>query len=332
MWQQRVQSASVRTIQSSCGLVVSTWQFRRKFAMMLVDSFEMVIRNTSIARISAAQTLLLAAVIGVVLAGAVAWWATHAQPGHAFDWNAFFLAFAIGLFAQLVDGALGMAYGITANTMLLASGLSPVAATSTVHVAEAFTTAASGLSHWRLGNIDKRIFNRIVIPGVIGGVAGVLLITSIDGKILRPWISGYLLLIGLFIIYRAFFEVRWSGLQGKRLIPLAFTGGFADSVGGGGWGPVVTTTLLASGHEPRTTVGSVNAAEFFVTLASGFSFALLVGIQTWESVAGLIIGGLVMAPFAARLTSRIDRKLMLVFVGLLISGLSLWTVLRALGF
>jgi uncharacterized protein len=298
---------------------------------MFADGRGMAVRSTSIARISAAHTRLLAAVIGLALAVSIGWWAMHGQPGHSFDWDAFLLAFAIGLLAQLVDGALGMAYGITANTMLLATGLSPVAATSTVHVAEAFTTAASGLSHWRLGNIDKRIFNKIVIPGVIGGVAGVLLITSIDGRILRPWISGYLLLVGLFIIYRAFFEVRWSGLKGKRMIPLAFGGGFADSVGGGGWGPVVTTTLLASGHEPRTAVGSVNAAEFFVTLASGFSFAILVGIQTWESVAGLILGGLMMAPFAAMLTSRVNRKHMLVLVGLLISSLSLWTVLRAIG-
>jgi uncharacterized protein len=300
--------------------------------MMLVKASPMSGHDTSIARISAAHTRLLAAAIGLVFAFFAGWWAMHAQASQTFDTNAFLYALAIGLAAQLVDGALGMAYGVTANTMLLATGLSPVAATSTVHVAEAFTTAASGLSHWRLGNIDKRIFNRIVVPGVIGGVVGVLLITSIDGRVLRPWISAYLLLIGLFIIYRAFFEVRWTGLFGNRLIPLAFSGGFADSVGGGGWGPVVTTTLLASGHEPRTTVGSVNAAEFFVTLASGFSFALLVGIQTWESVAGLILGGLIMAPFAARLTSRINRKLALVLVGLLISGLSLWTIARAVGF
>jgi uncharacterized protein len=150
--------------------------------------------------------------------------------------------------------------------------------------------------------------------------------------VLRPWISGYLLLIGLFIIYRAFFEVKLKSLFGKGLIPVAFTGGFADSVGGGGWGPVVTTTLLATGHEPKTTIGSVNAAEFFVTLASGFSFALLVGIQTWESVAGLILGGVIVAPFAAGLTSSINRKLLMVLVGLLISGLSFWTIARALGF
>jgi uncharacterized protein len=300
--------------------------------MIVVKTSPMPSQEPFIAQISAANSRLLALAIGVIFLIFIAWWATHTQPFHRFDTSAFFTALAVGMFAQLVDGALGMAYGVTANSMLLATGLSPVAATSTVHVAEAFTTAASGLSHWRLGNIDTRIFKRIVIPGIVGGIVGVLVVTSIDGKVLRPWISGYLLLIGLFIIYRAFFEIRLKSLFGKGLIPVAFTGGFADSVGGGGWGPVVTTTLLATGHEPKTTIGSVNAAEFFVTLASGFSFALLIGIQTWESVAGLILGGVIVAPFAARLTSRIDRKLLMVLVGLLISGLSFWTVARALGF
>jgi uncharacterized protein len=300
--------------------------------MMVVKASPMSSQDPFIAQISAAHSRILAVTIGVTFLAFVAWWATHAKPFHSFDTSAFFTALAVGVLAQLVDGALGMAYGVTANSMLLATGLSPVAATSTVHVAEAFTTAASGLSHCKLGNIDKRIFKRIVIPGIVGGIVGVLVITSIDGKVLRPWISGYLLLIGLFIIYRAFFEVRLKSLFGKGLVPVAFTGGFADSVGGGGWGPVVTTTLLATGHEPKTTIGSVNAAEFFVTLASGFSFALLIGIQTWESVAGLILGGVIMAPFAARLTSRINRKLLMVLVGLLISGLSLWTIARALGF
>jgi uncharacterized protein len=285
-----------------------------------------------IAQISTAHCRMLAAAIGLIFLAFVIWWAIHAQSLQRFDTNAFLIAAAVGMFAQLVDGALGMAYGVTANTMLLATGLSPVAAISTVHVAEAFTTAASGLSHWKRGNIDTRIFKRIVIPGIVGGIVGVFVVTSIDGKVLRPWISGYLLLIGLFIIYRAFVEVRLNILFGKGLIPVAFTGGFADSVGGGGWGPVVTTTLLATGHEPKTTIGSVNAAEFFVTLASGFSFALLIGIQTWESVAGLILGGIIVAPFAAGLTSRINRKLLLVLVGTLIAGLSLWTITRALGF
>lgn len=290
-----------------------------------------VLDDTHTARLSAP----LARALGIAIAAAtvlfIALWAWRSATLATFDTAHFLMSFGVGLVAQLVDGALGMAYGVTANTLLLATGLSPAAATATVHVAEAFTTAGSGLAHWRLGNIDKRVFSRIVGPGVIGGVAGVLLIASVDGKLIRPWISGYLLIMGLYIIYRAFRAIKAFDLTGPRLIPVALAGGFVDSVGGGGWGPVVTSTLLGAGHEPRTTIGSVNAAEFFVTLASGFSFALLIGIQTWESVAGLILGGLLVAPFAAGLTRRLPKRGLMVAVGLLIAGLSLWTILRALG-
>lgn len=290
------------------------------------------LEEPQIARISERQAKLLGFGLAAVTLAFISLWVLRSASVAAFNIEMFAQAFAVGLVAQLVDGALGMAYGVTANSLLLATGLAPAAATATVHVAEAFTTAGSGLAHWRLGNVDKRIFGRIVIPGVIGGIGGVLLISSVDGKMIRPWIAAYLLAMGLYIIYRAFRAVRTFNLTGKRLVPIAAFGGFADSVGGGGWGPVVTTTLLGAGHEPRTTIGSVNAAEFFVTLASGFSFALLIGIHTWESVAGLVISGLLVAPFAARLTSRMPKRPMMIGVGLLISGLSLWTILRALGF
>ncbi|MGL5447604.1 MAG: sulfite exporter TauE/SafE family protein [Rhabdaerophilum sp.] len=287
--------------------------------------------RSHIATISKERLRLLSALILIALIGLGANWVWNAGSTHAFSWNAFLIALAIGVAAQMVDGALGMAYGLTSNSMLLASGLPPAAATATVHVAEAFTTAASGLSHWRLGNIDKRIFNRLVIPGVVGGVLGAIVITSIDGNALRPWIAAYLLLMGLYIIYRAFKAVTASPNPNRKLYPLAFVGGFADSIGGGGWGPIVTTTMVGSGHEPRTTIGSVNAAEFFVTLASGFSFALLIGINHVESILGLIFGGVLAAPLAARLTGRLDRRLLMVAVGVLISALSVWTISRALG-
>lgn len=295
------------------------------------ESIPMPETGDHIARISAPLARKLALAIGVISLGFVALWFSSAESGAPFNSHAFILAFGIGIAAQLIDGALGMAYGLSANTLLLAIGLPPAAATASVHVAEAFTTAASGLSHWRLGNIDKRIFGRIVIPGVIGAVIGVLVVTSIDGKILRPWISAYLLGMGLFILYRAFRPVLIAAHFGNRFIPVAFLGGFVDSVGGGGWGPVVTTTLIGSGHEPKTTIGSVNAAEFFVTLASGFSFILLLGIQHWESVAGLVLGGLMIAPFAAALTRHLNRQFLMVLVGLVISALSLWTIFLALG-
>lgn len=284
----------------------------------------------NIARISSRLGRILSAAVVAAFVVFLAIWAFHSGASGEFDQRAFWLALGVGIFAQLVDGALGMAYGVTSNSLLLASGIAPAAATATVHVAKAFTGAASGLAHWRLGNIDKRIFGRIVLPGIVGGVIGVLIVTTLDGRILRPWIAAYLLAMGLYILCRAFRHVAFKTVVGNRLIPIALFGGFADSVGGGGWGPVVTTTLLGSGHEPKTTIGSVNAAEFFVTLASGLSFTLLIGIQHWESVAGLVLGGLLVAPFAAKLTHRVNRRALMVLVGLLIISLSIFTIYRAL--
>lgn len=289
-----------------------------------------VISEGHVARLEAKPAQRLWLVLTVITLLFITFWGWRSAQIRDFDHVQFMVAFGVGIAAQLVDGALGMAYGVTANSLLLAGGLSPAAATASVHVAEAFTTAASGLSHWRLGNIDKRIFGRIVLPGVIGGVAGVLLISSVDSRLIRPWIAAYLLVMGLYIIYRAFYAVRNLDLTGNRLVPVALFGGFADSVGGGGWGPIVTTTLLGAGHEPRMTIGSVNAAEFFVTLASGFSFALLIGIQTFESVAGLVAGGVLIAPFAARLSRHVPKKPMMVLVGLLVVSLSLFTIIKSI--
>jgi uncharacterized protein len=283
-----------------------------------------------IARLSDRSGRWLGSALALAVLGFLAFMASRNANPFLFDATLLARSFAVGLAAQLVDGALGMAYGVTSNALLLASGVSPVAATATVHVAKSFTGAASGLAHWRLGNIDKRIFVRLIVPGVLGTVLGVYVITSLDGKALRPWISGYLLAMGLFILARAFREIRFGAPDLRRLFPIALVGGFADSVGGGGWGPVVTTSLIGSGHEPRTTIGSVNAAEFIVSLASGLSFVVLVGIQHWETVAGLVLGGVVIAPFAARLTHRINRRAMMVAVGLLVSALSIFTIFQAL--
>jgi len=241
----------------------------------------------------------------------------------------FWKAAGVGLFAQIVDGALGMAYGITSTSFLLSVGVPPAAASASVHLAEVFTTGFSGLSHWRLGNVNKSLFKRLLIPGVAGGVVGAYLITSLDGKILRPWISGYLLLMGVYILVKAFRRIVVKTEPPTFVAPLALLGGFVDAVGGGGWGPVVTTTLLGSGHEPRRTIGSVNAAEFFIAVASGFSLAVLGGLTVWTTIAGLIFGGLFAAPLAAVLTRYAPTKLLMVFVGLLITGLSVYNLLRA---
>jgi len=174
-----------------------------------------------IARISTGRVRLLTALILLVFAGFTLHWLLIRGEDAPLRGDTFLLALAIGAAAQLVDGALGMAYGVTANSLLLALGLPPAAATATVHIAKAFTGAASGLSHWRLGNVDLRIFRRLVAPGILGGVLGAVLITTIDGRALRPWIAGYLLLMGLSILFRAFRTIRIAARPDGRLAPLA---------------------------------------------------------------------------------------------------------------
>lgn len=241
------------------------------------------------------------------------------------------LAILVGFIAQIVDGAIGMAYGLTSTSFLLLIGATPATASAATHVAEAFTTGASGLSHWKLNNIDKKLFQNLLIPGIVGAIIGVFFITYIDGKFIRPFVSAYLLLLGIFILVRAFKKITLVDAHNDKIIPpLGLFGAFIDSVGGGGWGPVVTTSLVASGRDPRTTIGSVNAAEFFVTLASGFSFILLLGIQHWEAVAGLIIGGLIAAPFAAFFTSKIPQKKLLILVGCMIIFVSAYNIYASL--
>lgn len=240
----------------------------------------------------------------------------------------------IGLFAQAIDGALGMAYGITANSLLMANGVPPAAATTAVHLSEVFTTGFSGFAHYRLGNVNRSLLWKLLIPGILGAVAGAVLVSQVDGKLLKPWISGYLLIMGLYILYRAYRMLHQKlavpTQAPRRLAPLALFGGFVDSVGGGGWGPVVTTTLLGRGHAPRQTIGSVNAAEFFLTLASAGAFAVLVGFGYWTAIVGLILGGMLAAPFAAWMTSRLQTRHLLILVGVLITGLSIYNLYKAL--
>lgn len=242
----------------------------------------------------------------------------------------FWMAAAVGLGAQIIDGALGMAYGITATTFLLGVGVPPAAASASVHLAEVFTTGFSGFSHWRMGNINKPLFLRLVIPGMIGGVVGAYVVTQFDGNTLKPWISAYLLLMGIYILSKAFRAIKVRHEAPKHIAPLALTGGFVDSVGGGGWGPVVTTSLVGTGQDPRTTIGSVNAAEFFLSIAGASAFAVLGGFGHWPVIAGLVVGGLFAAPFAAWLCRHLPTKSLLIVVGLLISGLSAVNLLKSL--
>lgn len=243
----------------------------------------------------------------------------------------FLKAAAVGFIAQSIDGALGMAYGISATTFLLGTGASPAVASASVHIAEIFTTGLSGLSHLRLGNVDRKLMLRLLIPGVTGGVLGALVVTHFDGAALKPWISGYLLVMGIYVLAKAWRHRRKPAQEPKHVAKLALFGGFVDAAGGGGWGPVVTTSLVGAGQDPRRTIGSVNFAEFFIAIASAGAFVIFIDAAPWATVAGLVAGGMFAAPLAAFLCRALPARALLVLVGALISALSVYNLSQALG-
>lgn len=244
--------------------------------------------------------------------------------------EAFWWAVGVGLLAQAVDGALGMAYGITSTSFLLATGSSPAVASASVHIAEVFTTGVSGLAHIRLGNVSRQLFLRLLLPGIAGATLGAWVLSEVNGAAIKPFVSAYLLVMGLYVISKVFRKVAPSGQPPRHVAKLGLLGGFVDAVGGGGWGPVVTTTLVGSGHDPRTTIGSVNLAEFFLTFATAGVFTVLVDDTPWPTVAGLVLGGLFAAPLAALLTRHLRTRVLLMLVGgviVSISGFNLWRAL-----
>jgi len=237
----------------------------------------------------------------------------------------FMLYVLIGFAAQLVDGALGMAYGVTASSLLLGFGVPPAVSSATVHAAECFTTGASAVSHHAFGNIDRKLFRRLLLPGMLGAGIGAYLLTQIDGEALKPWIACYLLLMGGVILFKSFRELVQREVT-THVSSVGFVGALLDAIGGGGWGPIVGSTLIARGHELRLTVGSVNAVEFFVTLTASIVFLLTLGTSHISIVIGLALGGVVAAPLGAWLIRFVRPRLLMPFVGLLVIGLSVRTL------
>jgi len=236
-----------------------------------------------------------------------------------FDKHFIFFMIA-GFLAQMVDGMLSMGYGVTSATCLMSFGVSPVSVSAAIHTSEIFTTGISGYSHYRFGNVNKKLFRHLVIPGVIGAVLGALMLVYLGerySKYLMPVIALYAGFLGLKILFKAF-QKEVKGRKVKRIGWLAAIGGFFDSFGGGGWGPIVTSSLISKGRSPKYTVGSVSLTEFFVTLSSAFTFFLTVGVQHWNVVLGLIAGGAIAAPLAARLAGKLPRKTMLILVGVMV--------------
>ncbi|MCH1908755.1 sulfite exporter TauE/SafE family protein [Stenotrophomonas acidaminiphila] len=241
----------------------------------------------------------------------------------------FYWFILIGIGAQLVDGALGMAFGLVSSSVLLSMGLPPAAVSASIHTAEVFTTGASGVSHLAAGNVDRRLFLRLALPGAVGGALGAYVLTQLPGEFIRPFIYLYLLALAIFILARA--AGRFTPRSEVQRVPvLGFFAGLLDASGGGGWGPVATSTLLARGGQARTTIGTVNAAEFIVTLSISATFLLSMGLQHLSIVAGLLVGGMMAAPVAALLVKRLKERWVLVAVGVLVLSISLFQIGHAL--
>jgi uncharacterized protein len=240
-----------------------------------------------------------------------------------------FVYFMIGGFiAQMIDGALGMAYGVSATTFLMSMGVTPAVASMSVHTSEIFTSGVSGFMHLRFGNVNNKLFKTIVLPGVIGSALGAYLLSGFESysHFIKPIVGLYTLILGVLII-RKVVKKKQRRKKVKRAGWLASLGGFLDAIGGGGWGPVVSSTLIASGKNPRMIIGSVNLAEFFVSLASSFTFFVVIGTAHWQPILGLILGGVCAAPIAAHLSKKLNVKAMMLMVGIIVIIVSVRIIL-----
>lgn len=251
----------------------------------------------------------------------------NAQVDRQFYWM-----LLAGFLAQLVDGALGMGYGVTCTSVLLYIGVPLPAISSSIHTAEMFSSGVSGFSHYRFGNVNKKLFRLILIPGIVGAVSGAYLLSHFGeqyAQYIKPLLALYTLLLGMRILFSAFKKKRRKEKL-KHVGWLAGAGGFLDSFGGGGWGPLVTSTLISKGKTPKYVIGTVSLTEFFVTLASALTFFSVIGIRHWQVIAGLIIGGMTGAPIAARLAGKLPIKAMFIFIGLMIILWSLNILVKVL--
>ncbi len=271
----------------------------------------------------------LVAFAGLISLNLLSYYYTWPQVAHVLASSTTFYTFvAVGFVAQLIDGMLGMGYGVVSAISLMSLGLNPAAVSASIHTAEMFASGASGYHHYKFGNVNKRLFRVLLLPGIAGSVAGALLLAHYGEQYaawIKPVLAVYLLVLGVRILTRAFSKatkrrkVRHAGW-------LAGAGGFLDSFGGGGWGPLVTSTLIANGRTPQYVIGTVSITEFFVTLASALTFFAVMGLSHWQIVLGLIVGGVAAAPLAARLAGRIPTRWMFLGVGLMVIFWSLWAL------
>jgi len=255
---------------------------------------------------------------------------TLSKNHHIFYWM-----LLVGFLAEIVAGSMGMGYGVICTTILLMLNIPPPVISATIHSAESFTTAAGSISHYKLGNVNKKLTKRLAIPAVIGAVIGALLLTYIGeryAKMTKPVIGAYTLYLGIRILQNAFRKKKVNGVSKKKtnITAIGLVGGFIDSFGGGGWGPLVTGTFIKNGRTPRYVIGSSTIAKFILTVASAVTFIFTVGIHHWNMVAGLLLGGVITAPFSAMLTAKLPVKKMFVVVGFVVIVMSLITICRSI--
>jgi len=241
---------------------------------------------------------------------------------------------AFGFIAQMIDGALGMAYGVSVTTLLMSSGIpgiTPAIASASMHASEIFTTGSSSLVYMRFRNINMKLFKALVWPGIVGTIVGVVAVSVVSKEyfsLIKPLVAIYTLTLGILIILRTFKKPK-KRKKIKNIYPVAFSGGFLDSVGGGGWGPIVTSSLLAGGRHLRYAVGSAHLAKFFVAVVSTVTFFVMIGLSHWQVIIGLVIGGMIAAPFSIYLSNKIPVKKGLILVGILIIALSIRTLIKS---
>ncbi len=251
------------------------------------------------------------------------------KDGHLFYWM-----LLVGFTAEIVAGSMGMGYGVICTTILLILNVPPPVISASIHSAESFTSAAGTVSHWQLSNINKKLAISLAIPAVVGAVIGALLLTYVGeryARITKPFIAVYSMYLGIRILQNAFKKKESTEKKTvTRITPLALLGGFIDSFGGGGWGPLVTGTFIKNGHTPRYVIGSSTFAKCILTISSAITFVFTIGVQHWNIVAGLLIGGIVTAPFSAMLTAKLPARKMFIAVGILVIICSLISIYRTL--
>jgi len=285
---------------------------------------------TAVAHWQRVATFTLAAFALFLVFTILSYYFTWQQAWHVLSNSGTFYTFVVvGFIAQLIDGLLGMGYGVVSAISLMSLGLSPASVSASIHTAEMFASGASGYNHYRFGNVNKRLFKVLLLPGIAGSISGALLLSYFGEQYagyIKPLLAFYLLILGIRIITKALRKQKEQRRKVKNAGWLAGAGGFLDSFGGGGWGPLVTSTLIANGRTPNYVIGTVSLVEFFVTFASALTFIYTIGFSHWQIVLGLIVGGVTAAPFAARLAGRLPTRFMFIGVGLMVIIWSLWAL------